>query len=130
MRLTRRSMLGACAGALPALAAEPVDASEGHGSLGLVIHSFAVRTSADRGRPSAERFSDAARFLDHAHALKVNGIQVGLARATIPRPTPFVSALVLPQFISRVSPLFRVTRPTWRDLRPRSVRRSVPARTL
>jgi sugar phosphate isomerase/epimerase len=78
MRLTRRSMLGACAGALPALAAGPGAASNGQSSLGLVIHSFAVRNAADRGRPNAEKLSDASRFLDHARALKASGIQVGL----------------------------------------------------
>jgi 3-oxoisoapionate decarboxylase len=78
MRLTRRSMLGACAGALPALAAAPPDASNGHGSLGLVIHSFAVRNAADRGLPSADRLSDATRFLDHARTLGARGVQVGL----------------------------------------------------
>jgi 3-oxoisoapionate decarboxylase len=78
MRLTRRSMLGACAGAVPALAAGLPDASDGHGSLGLVIHSFAIRNAADRGRPSADRLSDAPRFLDHARALGARGVQVGL----------------------------------------------------
>jgi 3-oxoisoapionate decarboxylase len=78
MRLTRRAMLGVCTGALPAFAAGPPDASDGHGSLGLVIHSFAVRNAADRGRPSADRLSDASRFLDHARALKARGVQVGL----------------------------------------------------
>jgi 3-oxoisoapionate decarboxylase len=78
MRLTRRSMLGACAGALPALAAGPADPSDRHGSLGLVIHSFGVRNAADRTRPSTERLTDATRFLDHARALKASGVQVGL----------------------------------------------------
>jgi 3-oxoisoapionate decarboxylase len=78
MQMTRRSMLGACAGALPALAAGQPDASDGHGSPGLVIHSFAIRNAADRGRPSAEKLSDAIRFLDYASALKARGVQVGL----------------------------------------------------
>ena len=53
MRLTRRSMLGACAGAVAGPGARRrLDASGGHGSLGLVIHSFPVRTAGDRGRPS------------------------------------------------------------------------------
>jgi sugar phosphate isomerase/epimerase len=71
-------MLGACAGAVPALGASISDASGAHGSLGLVIHSFAVRTARDRGRPSEDRFSAPARFLDHAHSLGARGVQVGL----------------------------------------------------
>ena len=71
-------MLGACAGALPALAAGAPEPSDRRGSLGLVIHSFAVRNTADRGRPSTERLSDANRFLDHARALNASGVQVGL----------------------------------------------------
>ena len=39
MQLTRRTMLGACAGALPVLGSALSEASSGHGSLGLVIHS-------------------------------------------------------------------------------------------
>jgi len=78
MRVTRRSILGACAGTLPVLGAAPAEAPGGHGSLGLVIHSFAVRTAGDRGRPAADRFSDPARFLDHARTLVARGVQVGL----------------------------------------------------
>ena len=52
--------------------------SGGHGSLGLVIHSFAVRTAGDRGRKSQDRFSEPARFLDHARSLGAGGVQVGL----------------------------------------------------
>jgi sugar phosphate isomerase/epimerase len=48
------------------------------GSLGLVIHSFMVRTAADRDRPKAERFSDPIRFLEHARSLGARGVQVGL----------------------------------------------------
>jgi len=78
MRLTRRSMLAACAGTVPALGAETSGASGGHGSLGLVIHSFPVRTAGDRGRRRDDRFSDPARFLDHARSLGARGVQVGL----------------------------------------------------
>jgi len=78
MQLTRRSMLVACAGTVPALGVAPSAASGGHGSLGLVIHSFAVRTDGDRGRRREDRFSDPARFLDHARSLGARGVQVGL----------------------------------------------------
>src|SRR5438128_1686979 len=78
MRPTRRSMLAACAGALPALAAPPPVVTDGRNSLGLVIHSFTVRTARDKVRLDGDRFSDPARFLDHARALGARGIQVGL----------------------------------------------------
>src|SRR4051794_25867849 len=42
-RLTRRAMLAACAGAVPALARSASAAADGRTGLGLVIHSFAVR---------------------------------------------------------------------------------------
>src|SRR5271155_5635461 len=78
MRLNRRSMLGACAGTMPAVAAAIAGTSGDHGSLGIVIHSFAVRTAADRGRKSQDRFSEPVRFLDYARALGARGVQVGL----------------------------------------------------
>ena len=78
MRMTRRSMLGACAGTLPALGTAFSAASGGHGALGLVIHSFAVRTAGDRGRKSQDRFSEPARFLGHARSLGARGIQASL----------------------------------------------------
>jgi sugar phosphate isomerase/epimerase len=78
MRLSRRSMIAACAGSVPALAAPPSGASRGDGSLGLVIHSFAVRTAGDRGRKGADRFSNPGRFLDYARSLGSSGVQVGL----------------------------------------------------
>ncbi len=76
MRLTRRSMLGACAATVPALGASRAEPSGGPGSLGLVIHSFPVRSAGDRGRKSQDRFSEPARFLDHARSLGARGIQV------------------------------------------------------
>ena len=80
MRFSRRSMLGACAGTLPALGlgAALSESSAGHGSLGLVIHSFPVRTAGDRGRTSQDRFSEPARFLDYARSLGASGVQVGI----------------------------------------------------
>ena len=78
MRLTRRSMLGACAASVPALGAAQSQASGGGGSLGLVIHSFPVRTAGDRDRRKQDRFSEPARFLDYARTLGARGVQVGL----------------------------------------------------
>src|ERR1017187_254084 len=78
MRLTRRSMIAACAGTVPALSAAAFGASGGEGVLGLVIHSYAVRTAADRRRPAGDRFSAPTRFFDHAQSLRARGVQVGL----------------------------------------------------
>jgi 3-oxoisoapionate decarboxylase len=78
MRLTRRSMLAACAGAVPALGALDSADFDEHVSMGLVIHSFAVRTAGDRGRPAEDRFSHPERFLEYARTLKAGGVQVGL----------------------------------------------------
>jgi sugar phosphate isomerase/epimerase len=84
MRLTRRDLL-ASAGTLPALAAAASAADASRSSdrnrtdaLGLVIHSFAVRTAGERSRPAGERFSQAERFLEHARSLGAGGVQVGL----------------------------------------------------
>jgi 3-oxoisoapionate decarboxylase len=78
MLMTRRSMLGACVATVPALGVALPEPTGGHGSLGLVIHSFPVRNAGDRGRKSADRFSEPARFLDYAHSLGAGGVQVGL----------------------------------------------------
>jgi 3-oxoisoapionate decarboxylase len=71
-------MLGACAASVPALGAAQSQASGGSGSLGLVIHSFPVRTAGDRDRRKQDRFSEPARFLDYARSLGARGVQVGL----------------------------------------------------
>jgi sugar phosphate isomerase/epimerase len=78
MQLTRRSLIAACAGAVPVASAAAAGRVGGSGSPGLVIHSFAVRTAADRGRPIGERFAHPARFLERAHGLGASGVQVGL----------------------------------------------------
>jgi 3-oxoisoapionate decarboxylase len=78
MQMTRRSLLGACAGTMPIIRAALADTPGGRGSLGLVIHSFAVRTAGDRGRKSQDRFSEPVRFLDYARSLGAGGVQVGL----------------------------------------------------
>jgi sugar phosphate isomerase/epimerase len=64
------------------LGAAIAGASGGHGSLGLVIHSFAVRTAGDRGRRSEDRFSAPTRFLEHADSLGARGVQVGIGPLT------------------------------------------------
>jgi 3-oxoisoapionate decarboxylase len=85
MMLTRRTLLAASAGAWPLLSgpsgvASPLVTTDGDraDSLGLVIHSFMVRTAADRDRPAGERFSEPTRFLEHARSLGARGVQVGL----------------------------------------------------
>jgi sugar phosphate isomerase/epimerase len=83
MRTTRRGMLAASAGAVTALAAvpasgDPTPPAGGRDSLGLVIHSFPVRSAGDRDRRAPDRFSDPVRFLDHARSHGARGVQVGL----------------------------------------------------
>src|SRR5262245_8778262 len=77
MRLTRREMLVRCAATVPAFGAAADGSNVGVGPLGLVIHSFAVHTAADRNRPAGERFSAPSRFIDHAEALRARGVQMG-----------------------------------------------------
>jgi 3-oxoisoapionate decarboxylase len=76
MRLTRRAILAACAGAVtarPCVGNE--NQADSHSTLGLVIHSFAVRGS-EKG------FSDPIRYLEYCRSLGAGGIQVGIgARA-------------------------------------------------
>lgn len=83
--LSRRTLLAASPGLIAtAVATEAISgrllAAEGGGtgSLGLVIHSFMVRTAADRRRPPGDRFADPLRFLEHARNLGARGVQVGL----------------------------------------------------
>lgn len=76
MGATRRLFLKSCAWPLSAAAA--AEAAAKSGSLGFVIHSFAVRTAGDRQRPPAERFADPDRFLDYARREGACGVQVGL----------------------------------------------------
>jgi 3-oxoisoapionate decarboxylase len=78
MPLTRRSLFAACAGTVPLVGASLAEAFGDRNSLGLVIHSFAVRTAGDRGRKIQDRFSEPARFLDYARSLGASGVQVGL----------------------------------------------------
>src|SRR5689334_5715462 len=82
MPLTRRAMLSACAGAVPALAGleSARAADDPRGSLGLVIHSFAVRGGLERGRgrTGGERFFDPVRFLEYCKSLGARGVQVAI----------------------------------------------------
>ncbi len=71
-------MMGACAGAVSAARAGALGATAGAGALGLVIHSFPVHTTGDRGRPSGDRFSAPGRFLEYARTLGAGGVQVAL----------------------------------------------------
>jgi sugar phosphate isomerase/epimerase len=79
--LTRRDWLAACAmGSLPLMvdprstrADEPAKPSK----LGVVIHSYAHRTAADR-RGEGTRFDDPIRFLEYCHGLGAGCVQVGL----------------------------------------------------
>ena len=77
MTPTRREVLaaGLAAGLAPGTARAQ---ARSPGSLGLVIHSFPVRSSGDRDRPPGDRFADPIRFLEHARSLGARGIQVGI----------------------------------------------------
>ncbi len=59
MNIGRRSLLAACAGALP-LAVSSRAAIDVGDSLGLVIHSFPVHQASERGRRVATPFAGAA----------------------------------------------------------------------
>jgi len=63
-RTTRRAMLSTFVQAVPALTALPSSPAAESCSCGLVIHSYAVRSTADRSRPAGDRLSDPSRFLD------------------------------------------------------------------
>jgi sugar phosphate isomerase/epimerase len=89
MDMTRRSLLAACAGAVPALAASARATSEAPDSLGLVIHSFPVHQASERGRAGDRPFADPIRFLDYCRTLGVHSVQVGLGV----RDVAFIRAL-------------------------------------
>lgn len=77
-RVTRRAMLSTCVQAVPVVAALPSSPAVKSCSCGLVIHSYAVRTAADRSLPAADRFSDPGHFLSHGRSLGVGGVQVAI----------------------------------------------------
>src|SRR3954462_12320475 len=81
MRIRRRTMLAACAGAVPALEMSSLRAAGGtraRTGLGLVIHSFPVHVAADRARKAEAPFADPTRFVEHGLSLGVGSIQVGI----------------------------------------------------
>src|SRR5436305_485329 len=80
MVLNRREWIAACSGAALAMGASPRE--KPNHNLGLVIHSYAIRGSADRAKPAAERIDDAFVFLEHAHRLGADGVQVGIGERT------------------------------------------------
>lgn len=84
MQWNRRDVLslGLLGAALPALDRE---AAPSPSLCGLVIHSFAVRTAADRSLPVADRFAEPHRFLAHARMLGAKGVQVGLGVLDAPQ---------------------------------------------
>jgi sugar phosphate isomerase/epimerase len=87
VNLSRREAIASGA-SVAALLAAPASTSllrrEGAraGCLGLVIHSFSVRTAQDRARPRANHLSDPLVFLDYARSLGADGVQVGLGDRT------------------------------------------------
>jgi sugar phosphate isomerase/epimerase len=72
MRYTRREWLAAGAGGLLGLAARAEDPPRPH--LGVVIHSYGIRRSADKER----RFDDPFTFLDYCRSIGAGGVQTSL----------------------------------------------------
>jgi 3-oxoisoapionate decarboxylase len=77
MTLTRRQMLAAMAATLPALGVLAADAEKRSG-LGVVIHSYGIRSAASRQRGDKVPFSDPLVFLDHVRQIGGAGIQVSI----------------------------------------------------
>lgn len=76
---TRRAMLAACAGAIPALAtSRAADDPPSAVPMGLVIHSFPIRGADDRNRRPEDRFAEPIHFLDYCRSLGARGVQVGI----------------------------------------------------
>src|SRR5262245_38729718 len=75
MLITRRAMLAACAGAIPAL--RPA-AAERKKRLGVVIHSYGIRSGTDRTKDASARITDPLVLLEHCHKLGAGGIQTNL----------------------------------------------------
>jgi sugar phosphate isomerase/epimerase len=78
MQVQRRSILAACAGALPAWSLAAERAEDRRDRLGLVIHSFPVHQAAERARQNSKPFADPIRFLEHCRSLGVHSVQVGI----------------------------------------------------
>lgn len=74
MTLNRRAFLAAAAAATaPALAADAP-----RSRLGVVIHSYGIRASAENGRDGKPNFSDPLVFLDHCRQLGAGGVQLSI----------------------------------------------------
>ncbi len=82
---TRRELLGALAVAPLAACA----AGAPRTALGIVIHSFGMRTAHDRKNGVTPPFHDPLRFLDYCDQLGANGVQVPLGV----RDAPYIAAL-------------------------------------
>ncbi len=81
----RREVLWSLGGAAVATmlgrsAGMSADATPPGSRLGICIHSYALRSGRDRGRPAAERFTEPLRFLEYCHSLGAGGIQVPIGR--------------------------------------------------
>jgi sugar phosphate isomerase/epimerase len=77
--LNRRELLGTLTAAVPvlhALAAE--EGTGGQKRLGVVIHSYMIRSAADRGRGDRPPFSDPINFLEYCGKLGAGGVQVSI----------------------------------------------------
>ena len=74
MAMTRRAMLASSAASLAAAGALADDRKRD--SLGLVIHSFPVRLSSDKG------FGEPVRYLDHCRSLGARSVQLDLGART------------------------------------------------
>jgi len=78
MKMTRRAMLAAVASGMPAFplfGAEP-----GKKRLGIVIHSYGIRSAADRARDPGTGINDPIRLLERCHRFGAGGIQTNVGR--------------------------------------------------
>lgn len=74
MRATRREWFAACAAGWATWAAGAVAQQR----LGVVIHSFGIRSSADRKRRAETGINDPLTFLEHCRSLGAGGIQTSI----------------------------------------------------
>ncbi len=81
MTISRRTMLAAtCAGLLPRLSETPARGQDKatKACLGVVIHSFPVRASGEKGPDKKAKIADALTLLEHAKGLGLSAIQVDI----------------------------------------------------
>src|SRR6266540_2040353 len=74
--LTRREMLAACAAAVAVPGAWAAD--EKRAGLGVVIHSYGMRTAASKEHGEKPPFEDPLVFLEHCRQIGAAGVQVGI----------------------------------------------------